>query len=103
MLGTEATLPDIILCSLGGMTGDLPDAGSSSVSPDSLGRAEVGPLDPYRVRTSCHGCEKPLRFIIVSTEGTLRVFEHLLLEDLNFLCPTCVAVHLNLNNGRRRR
>lgn len=101
MLGPEATLPDIILCSLGGISGDEPDVGSSSLSPDTEGG--VG-LDPYRVRTTCHGCEKTLRFIIVSTDGTRRVFQHLLLEDLHFLCPACVAVHIqvNRNNGRRR-
>lgn len=101
MLGEQATLPDIVLCSLVGDAGGVPDVGASTLSPDAVIGREVG-LDPYRVRTTCHGCDKTLRFIIVSSDGTRRVFEHLLLEDLSFLCATCLAVHVNLNNGRRR-
>lgn len=107
MLGPEPTLPDIVLSCMGGTSGS-PDAprndGSSSLSPDAVGvEVEVGlGLGPYRVRTACHGCDRTLRFIIVSTDGTRRCFEHLLLDDLHFLCPSCVGIFLNHNNGRRR-
>lgn len=105
MLGPTATIPDITLLDLSQVVpaeDDQPDVGSSSLSPDSLGEEEELTLvDPYRIKTTCHGCEKTLRFIVVSGETSLRQFQGLLLTDLSFLCPTCVAVHLKIKNGRR--
>lgn len=108
MFGPVATLPDITLRDIAEVVAEVvpsdddrgEDVGSSSLSPDSLGEEVEPELDPYRVKTTCYGCEKLLRFIVVSGPGSLKVFESLLCEDLTFLCPGCVAVHLK-KNGRR--
>ncbi|ABB85353.1 E7 [Micromys minutus papillomavirus 1] len=105
MLGENPSLPDIVLSNLdcNGNADEPDEVGSSSLSPDSLGE-EVEPeciLDPYRVKTTCHYCDKVLRFIIVSSHLTKTVFEVLLAKDLSFLCPACVAVHLTRKNGQR--
>lgn len=109
MLGPTPVLGDITLVPIDQLVPhldageDLADVGSSSLSPDSLGE-EVElqvPVDPYRIKTTCHTCGRTLRFIIVSGEGSLRLFQSLLLDDLSFLCPGCVAVHLKIKNGRR--
>lgn len=104
MLGPHATLPDITLVDISQVVPeqyDQPDVGSSSLSPDSLGEEVELLVDPYRIKTCCHSCEKTLRFIVVSGPDSLKHFESLLLTDLSFLCPACVAVHLKIKNGRR--
>ncbi|AEI00710.1 E7 [Apodemus sylvaticus papillomavirus 1] len=102
MLGPNPTLPDIILEAVDQLVPEqYPDLGSSSLSPDSLGEEQDVQVDPYRVRTTCYSCDKPLRFIVCTGEDSLRLFQQLLLGDLSFLCPGCVAEHLKKKNGRR--
>ncbi|CDI44926.1 E7 protein [Mesocricetus auratus papillomavirus 1] len=74
-----------------------PDFGQSSLSPDTPGKEEsvCVSLDPYKIKTDCPSCDRILRFVVAATPSTFRVLKNLLLEDLHFVCPTCVKVHVN--------
>ncbi|AEI00703.1 E7 [Mus musculus papillomavirus type 1] len=110
MQGPLPTIADIEIQNLDSLLGvgepDPPDVGSSSLSPDSLGEEEELELetidvDPYRIKTTCFCCDTVLRFIIVTGDDSVKAFESLLLQDLSFLCPHCVASYVNLRNGKR--
>lgn len=107
MQGRLPTIADIELQTLDSLLGvgepDLPDVGSSSLSPDSLGEEqevelETITLDPYRIKTTCYSCDTILRLIVVTGDDSVKTFESLLLTDFSFLCPNCAAVHVK--NGR---
>ncbi|ABG56158.1 E7 [Mastomys coucha papillomavirus 2] len=109
MLGPVPTLRDIELVDLEVLAAhvppaDQPDVGSSSLSPDSLGEEVELEVDPYRVATTCYSCDTVLRFIVVAGCDSLKLFEELLTEDFDFLCPGCVKDRLlrKRNNGRRK-
>lgn len=104
MIGPDLPLKDIVLEDIDLILGNFeneapvnapdiePDVGQSSLSPDTEGKEEplCVNLDPYKIKVDCPCCDRTLRFVVASLPRTLRNFQALLLEDLHFVCPSCV-------------
>ncbi|ATQ38339.1 E7 [Gammapapillomavirus 11] len=98
MMGKNATLQDINLEELV-LPANL--ICEESLSPDDVPEEESAVLSPYRVDTECYTCNRRIRLSVVASTAAIFLFEQLLLQDLNVVCPGCSRQ--NFNYGRQQQ
>ncbi|ABM67066.1 E7 [Macaca fascicularis papillomavirus 1] len=98
MIGKEVTLQDIVLELKPQVEPDL--FCDEELPGEEEEEEEPVTRNPFKVLTSCGGCETKLRLFVVATESGIREFQELLFGDLILLCPECRRAHLQPNGGR---
>ncbi|AUT11912.1 E7 [Leptonychotes weddellii papillomavirus 3] len=94
MIGTEPTLKDIVL-------GEQPVPADDLWCYEELPPEEAERSDqaPYRVHASCGFCGRGIELVVLSSRVAIRTLQHLLLENLDIVCPDCARTRALHHGG----
>lgn len=82
MHGLVPSIPDIVL-------GEIEPEPVHLLCDEELQEEEVEHRDKFKVYLSCGTCGQKLVLFLLGTEECVRVFQQLLLANLDILCGTC--------------
>ncbi|AHI45082.1 putative E7 [Equus asinus papillomavirus 1] len=94
MHGKAATLKDIELQEWPAFCSgeDAPDVSANNTTPQSVDsrHRHRENKDIYKVACYCGCCERKIRIVVLCDTNTKTSLHHLLVHDLELLCPGCV-------------
>ncbi|UQE90568.1 E7 [Trichechus manatus papillomavirus] len=94
MIGTEATLKDIILS-------EYPPQPNHPVNllcheelpPETEEEEESEPCCPYRILLGCAHCKRAVKLVVVCSGAGIYNLQQLLFDDVRIICPLCATQH----------